>query len=793
MDTKVAQTDHSDGLLARFGAIVSSRYFPPALFAALTGAMFFDVLFSAGRVVSAASTDLAMQFIPWREFGFAQLRAGNLPLWNPHIYGGAPYFAGFQSALLYPPNWLHLILPVGVAINWIVAIHVFCAGYVTHLWCRARQCSAAGSIIAGVMFMFSGPYFLHLYAGHLPHLAVMAWLPLMLLVIDQLAETGSMRWALAGAFICAMHILSGHPQYVYYTGIGLTLYVAIRAARSKHRLRLAAGFFAMYVGAVGLTAIQLLPGVEAARESVRAGGTSFEFASTFSLPPQNLITLLVPAFFGNVPLREAPGVPGYWGAGYLWEMSLFVSISGLVLAVLGMLRAPRSASVPAIIMILAMLLLALGRHTPLYRPMFELLPGYSSFRGTVKFAYLAVPFVGLLAAIGFDSLRLETRPRWAVIGPLAGVTLALVLMGSLIWISASRGTAGKWAGFVKWMADSAVRSHEWFAGLVPTDAAFIERSGRQAAMHTYIAAGVLLISALFVLGASYRRWLGYSLILVCAIEMFVIARLTRATMDPSQAVAVPPAWQQALRDLPADQRVLTIPIEMANLGMSVGFDNLAGYDPGVFKRYAELIFASQGEDAAKANQYLPFRRPVRSVFRMLRVGLVCFDPLKPPQPVPGALPRALLVSDWVRLSSRDAILQYIISDSFDPATTVVLESPPPLQTVSEASPLGSVRVEAITTDSMRLRVESNRPALLVLTENFSTGWRVVPVEPGQQEYRVVPANWAHMAIPLERGKHLLRLEYSPGGLRIGRWISILSLLGLAAAAVLLMRRRPRFR
>jgi hypothetical protein len=78
----------------------------------LTLAMFFDVLFLPGdTVLSNARTDLASQFVHWRGFGFGEMSRGNLPLWNPHVYGGAPFLAGFQSALLYPLNVLYLVLP----------------------------------------------------------------------------------------------------------------------------------------------------------------------------------------------------------------------------------------------------------------------------------------------------------------------------------------------------------------------------------------------------------------------------------------------------------------------------------------------------------------------------------------------------------------------------------------------------------------------------------------------------------------------------------------------------------
>src|SRR5687767_9423518 len=84
----------------------------PLIYLVLTLLMFGDVLFSGDRVLSDENTDTAIQFLPWRQYGFGKMANGDLPLWNPHIFGGAPYFAGFQSALLYPPNWLHLFLPL---------------------------------------------------------------------------------------------------------------------------------------------------------------------------------------------------------------------------------------------------------------------------------------------------------------------------------------------------------------------------------------------------------------------------------------------------------------------------------------------------------------------------------------------------------------------------------------------------------------------------------------------------------------------------------------------------------
>lgn len=105
------------------------RGLPIVGFVLLTLLRFGAVLFREDtRVLGHQATDLYAQFIAWREFGFRELRAGNLALWNPHIYAGAPYFGGSQGALLYPLNVLFLVLPVVQAVNWTIAVHICLSG-----------------------------------------------------------------------------------------------------------------------------------------------------------------------------------------------------------------------------------------------------------------------------------------------------------------------------------------------------------------------------------------------------------------------------------------------------------------------------------------------------------------------------------------------------------------------------------------------------------------------------------------------------------------------------------------
>src|SRR5437879_1027995 len=158
-----------------------STIFSLILLLAMALAMFADLLFAGGtRVLGHPGSDMFLQYFAWREFGFRELAKGNLALWNPHIFSGAPYLGGMQGALLYPPNWLFLVLPTPVAINWSVALHVFAIGAFMFFWMKQRGLSAPASFFAGTLVMFCGAFFPHVFAGHLPQLSAMTWSPLFL-------------------------------------------------------------------------------------------------------------------------------------------------------------------------------------------------------------------------------------------------------------------------------------------------------------------------------------------------------------------------------------------------------------------------------------------------------------------------------------------------------------------------------------------------------------------------------------------------------------------------------------
>jgi hypothetical protein len=752
----------------------------PAIFAGLTLAIFHSVLFQTGHLLpSSPSDDLITQFLPWREFGFEQIRRGVFPLWNPYIFGGTPYFAGFQSALLYPPNWLHLLLPLTVAIDWIIALQVFWAGYFTYLWCRGRHASTGGSILAGLMFMFSGPYFLHVYAGHLANLSVMIWTPLLLLAIDKLNETGSLHHCLLGAFAVTMQILGGHPQYLYYTGIATLCYTGTLAIRSPRRLALCGGYVVIFAGASLIGAVQLLTGVQAAGESVRSAAADYNFASMFALAPENILTFLTPGLFGGLRISQnAADTVYYFGRNYLWEMSVFVSVTGLILGLYGMATTWRK-TYASIVMILITLALALGRHLPLYRFLYNYLPEYGHFRSVSKFIFLLALFVCALAAAGFDELveRRKSIGRLALLCALGAIALALTALA--IAPSNTQGGSGPWSSMLGFIA----RSHEIYT---PTgqysDFPFIRSTQQIAADSIGWSSATLAAISVVTLATRYKPWAAYGLIILAAIELFGFARQNLTTSLPN--VNYPQQWLDAIRSV-GDDRVVNAPLpdgeetKYLDACMTVPVRNLWGYDPGVLKRYAQTIAASQNINPDLANQYLPIGKGTLGFFQMLRCRLALIWPPSGPGVlrIASPLPIAQIVPNWVVRPNRDDALQLINAKDFNPRRTVVLEVSPGIMPTAGA-PQGQAQVIATSINWLEIRTTIPVPEMLLITDNYSTGWRIRPLETSSQStYQILPANHTLMGIPLQAGFHHLRIEYLPAAFIAGKWISIFAVLG----------------
>src|SRR5215470_1131667 len=189
------------------------------------------------------------------------IRNGQLPLWNPYIFCGMPLMAAIQPGALYPPTWLFAIFSPITAMNWMVITTYHVALIGAYLYARRIGCNRVGSMIAGIAFAFGGYMTSHL--GHTDRIAAAAWLPWVVLAVEELYLEARWRWVALGSLFIALQFLAGEPQMSCYTAIVAGAYglfsLKLRDERER-RGRFLFSSVAMSVCGVLLSAILLLPG-----------------------------------------------------------------------------------------------------------------------------------------------------------------------------------------------------------------------------------------------------------------------------------------------------------------------------------------------------------------------------------------------------------------------------------------------------------------------------------------------------------------------------------------------------
>jgi hypothetical protein len=284
--------------------------------------------------LNLAAGDFTEQYFPLRAFSAREWVRGNLPLWNPYLYGGQPALADIQSGALYPLHIAQALLlgwggpllgfaggfPLK-AVEWqmighfslaAVGMYLFARHLLRHTGFSLRE-ARFGGVIASLAFTYGG-YLTGFPVQQLTILQASAWLPWLLWGLDVSLRTRRPAPIIGAMLALAMALLAGHPQtglYLVYLSLAYGLFLAAVLIDAPflppHLLRARLGQFARLLGiwllvlggGLLLAAAQLLPTLEFIRYSVRAD-LSFAAVSA-GLPLTELVAIIYPGFFGGSP------------------------------------------------------------------------------------------------------------------------------------------------------------------------------------------------------------------------------------------------------------------------------------------------------------------------------------------------------------------------------------------------------------------------------------------------------------------------------------------------------------
>ena len=363
------------------------------------------------------------------------LRALRIPEWNPFVAFGTEFAASSANGVTYPPLWLVALLPLPFSMDLLVAAHVLLAGAGAAFLSRRLGASALGAALAGATLMCSG-YVASIAPNKI--FAGTAWLPWVLWAADRVACASPDRRALlrSGATLAAVvaaQLLAGDPAATITTALAALALVLARARPRGPALATAAaaGAAAFLLGAAGV-----LPGLALLPHTSRAALTSAE-GMTWSLHPLRLLELLWPRALGD-PIDPAANLavlvtePGRSGLEPSWSYSLFVGAPVLALAALAAIRGQRGAR-GLILAAGALVLLALGSHTPVYAAFRAVFPPEAIARYPEKHVAGALVLLCALAGAGLTELRLAPGRDGAAALGAALALLAIPLAAAALF------------------------------------------------------------------------------------------------------------------------------------------------------------------------------------------------------------------------------------------------------------------------------------------------------------------------------------------------------------------------
>ena len=727
---------------------------------------------------------------------------GTFPLWDPLLFGGLPFVDGMHGDIFYPPSLALFFMDTATYWGWKMVLHVFLAGIFTYLWLRELGLRRETAFFGGLVYM-AGPQLASLtLPGGDGKLFVSALAPLAFLLTERAVSRRRIQDYALFALGVALMVFTSHMQAAYFAIWGISLYAMFRLFqwwRAEKKTGAVLAHFGAFglAGAIGVgaAAVQFFPPLGYLRSySHRAEKTveaqsqdAYAYSTTWSLHPEEIASLVVPEFVGDNAGQSAQGST-YWGRNPFKINHEYAGFLPVLLAPLLLLRRRSGRTWFFFGLALLALLYSLGANTPLFR-LFYLIPGVKLFRTPSLIIFLYALSIATLGAFALeralewarsspDDARTTRRYLWIATGVM-GLLAILASSGALMsfWQSVIYSPPEEKRAFLTTNMPLLTNGF-WFIFVFALLVAGIWE-GFARGMYGPIVA-VLLIGTVAVVDE------------VRVSRPFV--RATAQSNDPND----PMLRGHPLVDFFKERQQAGEVFRAAMLGYGAnnllavhGIEQLSGHHGNEIGRYRELV-GGDGLD-----------NMILSQFRLMDVTntTYLFSSMAVTAPeliqiTPGlyqkrdALPRAYVVGG-TRVVPDSLAVGMLLGGGFDYRTTAMLPEALPAGVTVQEGAQGTVEWVERGANGYRLRVQSDRPALLMVLDNYYPMWRATvdgnPVE-------ILRANYTFRAIPIAAGQHDVQFRYEPRNLRMPAIISAVLLLILGALGIglpLLKRVRAR--
>ena len=774
--------------------------------------IFFAKILFTGRIVRAP--DIINEFYwgirNYGQMGFLELFRVNLKAtWDLYINSGFTVEGGTaSSSFLFFQRLIFWLFPAPACVAWYMVCHLFIGAAGTYCYCRAIGASRIASFLGGLIFAVTPENASLINAGHVMKIATISFAPWAFYFFEKGFQTRRLIFFLTTGFVLAYQFFHTHWQIAFYTCLGIGVYGLLRSMgiilgdrkEGKSSIpRLAGLNLLVMVFFLSTVAISLAPLANWSKDTNRGvqsganqgqGGLAREEAMSWSLPPEEVTTFVIPGFFG-LSRQEAGENPAnvlsyYWGRMVFTQTSDYMGLLPWLLLPLPLIFRRDKYTWLALAAVAGGIIFSMGKYTFFYNFLFDHFPGINRFRVPKMMMFIPVLGLGILAARGLD-LLLDGKVRETgqfkkyLYGILGLPVLLLVLLGAEL--------AGKnyWLNLFIEMLGQPTRYEQGPQLVIQRWNNLVLETGIAVAVASFYVATVYVFA---------KKWISMAIIpfVLLALYLFDVGRVDAKFMflvdEPHKVTgARTPVMDYLLANCTNRDRVLPMdaggdPMQYATNRIPVMFTsnpvqqqrwqnfldsfNLMSTMPDILNvKY--LVYGTPqyaGDKAQLGAKYqLVFQSPGRTEI-VLENRTV--------------LPKGWLVPAAAIIAEPAQVLAILRDPRFNPRQVALVETPPPIPLADPNLPqngkTGEVSVTRYEGEHISITAHPVQNALLVLGEKYYRGWRAT-VDGRKTE--IYPVNHILRGVYLTPGTHKVEFIFDPLPFKIGKYLTLASFLFFA--------------
>jgi len=682
--------------------------------------------------------DPVRQIYPWRYLTISLIKQGIFPFWNPYEFTGVPLLGNPLTSVFYPLNFLFFVFSFPSAWAIYIFLQPLLASVFMYLFLRNLKLLKIPSAFGAIAFAFSSFMMMRLEFGVSGH--TILWFPLILYCIDKYVYVEKRRYLWVLTILFLLSFFSGYIQGFIYLSLISVLYFFWRLRENKserNNIKLLSFVFVL-ISFVLLALPQIVPFVKLLSFSARkSADIGVEAVKNYYLPPQNIIQLFVPDFFGN------PATWNYWGKPNYTEFCSYIGTTSIFFIIFGLLFSSHKDKKFWLLIFIASSILIF--RTPvsalLEKSKIPLLSGLTPSRLIFPIDFSLC----ILASFGINSLACLQKDK--AIGKVGKTLFLSILIYFLIFFIALGGYL---------FFPNSIWANNFSISL----------------RNMFLPAVFLFASALFLkLYCSNENKLRnvalVGLLLVLSVDLVRQGKKYNSFIPPELIFPRTEMVDKLISVNKFDRfQKKNVEIFASNFQIMYGLNSIDGYDSFYPERFTKMTSGKNNSESSSKDVFLgDHQSPILmmlgtkyifSLDKLEESNLTLIGEKGQTKLYENSLafPRAFLVDEVVVDNSDEEVFDLL--GQTDLRNKVILEKKVPLNSGPEGEK--SAEIVSYQANEVKIKVNTSKDRIMVLSDSFYLGWEAFLDGKKAEIYR---ANYNIRAIRVPEGNHIILFIYKP--------------------------------